>query len=178
MSAPDPMLMPANSVWRYPVSKGNPRNPYFASAEAERFAADGWGAMLVLDCGRAFDWIGWYLVAPLRLTRKDAPGLEQIPEARLYTSRVHRWDDAVKDYVNPARITGGPGTLSRTHMKRMELDCLGEWPIDRNRIPDYLKEFIVHAVVSDTSICSRLNVTLSEGNGPEAAEWLIQSPSG
>lgn len=172
LKAPEPLLMQANTAWRFPANEGKPRNPYFATAEAAGFVADGWGGMLVLDTGRVFDWLAWYIVAPLHWGREGKPELEHVPEARLYTRRGYEWDETAQEYVMPTFIAGGAGTLTRTRSKRMELECMGEVRVGSKHIPDKLRDLVRSAAVNDICISARLSIDLCEPNSPKVAEWL------
>ena len=96
---PQELVMEVGDVMLYPTCFGENINPYFASKELERvtmkagsipwtsvpWKQDGWGAMVILDCGRAFDYLAWYRPARLAEARIDKPTLESLRGAMLWT---------------------------------------------------------------------------------------------
>jgi hypothetical protein len=64
---PQALLMEVGDVAVYPTFGGRCINPYFASRELDRLGTrepawkqDGWSAMVIVDRGRAFDFLSWY----------------------------------------------------------------------------------------------------------------------
>src|SRR5205085_3961132 len=60
---PQPLLMQTGDVIAYPTSAAHPANPYFPARRTFNGApwvSDGWGAAVIVDCGRAFDFLAWY----------------------------------------------------------------------------------------------------------------------
>ena len=62
LKKPQPYLMDVGDVLIYPTCEGNCINPYFASKERDRSwkGQDGWSAAVIVDRGRAFDFLVWY----------------------------------------------------------------------------------------------------------------------
>ncbi len=116
LKKPQEFLMETGDVYVYPTSRGRCINGYFPSKERIRgWKQDGWGVMLVVECGRTFDFLAWYrplvLASPLQY-KPEASGLRALSP----------W------YV---RI---PGTLSRLHKKRLELGKIANLPVDREKL--------------------------------------------
>jgi hypothetical protein len=150
LKEPQPLLMDRGDVLVYPTCGGKCLNPYFAAKDRNRrytrdgpmpWVQDGWAAAVILDCGRAFEFLSWY--RPLTLAT------------------------AVVDRPTPYSLRGdlfwrleGPGTCSPTHFKRMELEKIGNVPVDSEKIGAVFPGLRpgVSAAISDISIANRLNV--------------------
>ena len=76
LKKPQAFLMDVGDVVVYPTCGGKCVNPYFVSKELDRattptgWKQDGWSAFVVVDRGRAFDFLSWY--RPLTLTTATA----------------------------------------------------------------------------------------------------------
>ena len=165
LTAPQPLLLSPGSMWRYPTQRGQSRNPYFATAEAERFVADGWGALVVVRVGRAYGWLAWYVVIPLRVRRKAPPDLKHVLKARC--AAVRHWLEEGDVTV----VAGGPGTLTRAHFERLGLEHIGDVAIAEDALPAHLTEYAEHAAAADISISNQLN-TVERLKGPPLANLL------
>jgi hypothetical protein len=113
LKKPQPYLLQTGEVIAFPTARGSCINPYFPSKEAivGSWRQDGWGAAVIVECGRAFDFLAWYrlLRAPEATAAKpDLAALSGRPDWTLQR----------------------PGTLSRLHLQRMEIEPLGTVPID------------------------------------------------
>jgi hypothetical protein len=122
LKKPQVLLMELGDVLVYPTFGGRCINPYFASRELDRrgtmapaWKQDGWAAMVIVDRGRAFDFLAWY--RPLTISRAMAhkPMLEELRGEVLW--RLAR-----------------PGTCSLLHFKRMELERIGTVAIDNEKL--------------------------------------------
>lgn len=170
LSKPQPFLLEVGSVWMYPTSGGRPRNPYFMRPEDEGFDRDGWGAMIVLARGCAFGWLAWYAVAPISIDPMKKPGLLNAIDARYFA-----WSGslrpaeiaAIRKGEAPAPIDGGMGSLSATHLKRMQLERLGIVNIQpdwwRSRFPN--APWCTQIGASNISISNYLDLTLRAREG-------------
>jgi hypothetical protein len=106
----------------YPTCGGACINPYFVSKEQGRDGAgrigwkqDSWSAMIIVDRGRAFDFLVWY--RPLTIST----AMPQKP-----TFAALRFDVLWK--------LERAGTCTAVHFKRMELEKVGTLPIDKERL--------------------------------------------
>ena len=126
LKSPQPLLMPVGGTYIYPTCGGDCINPYFPSKEKQKFCRadgtvswewkqDGWGVMVTVDCGRAFDFLSWY--RPLLLARAvdEKPTMESL-----------RAESSWK--------LGRAGTCSKSHFTRMELEKIGELRVDRDKL--------------------------------------------
>jgi hypothetical protein len=128
---PQPLLMGIGDVMLYPTCFGENINPYFASKELDRvtkkegpipwtsvpWKQDGWGAMVILDRGRAFDYLAWYRPAPLAEARPQKPTLDSLRGGMLWRVDL-------------------PGTCSLNHFRKMELEKIGTLLIDPKKATD------------------------------------------
>jgi hypothetical protein len=149
LKKPQQLLMEAGDIIIYPTCAGRCINPYFASKELDKhyakagpvpWAQDGWAAAVIVDCGRAFEFLSWYRPLTLAQARNEKPTPESLRGDVLWRLEL-------------------PGTCSKTHFKKMELEKIGSFPLD----PDKFKNTFPglrsgqSAAVSDISIANRLN---------------------
>ena len=139
LKSPQPFLLEVGDMFVFPTSMGDGINPYFKSREADPgWRHDGWGAMIVAERGRAFEFFAWYrpLVTFATASKPDLAALT----------------------LRPNWILDRAGTLSRTHLRRMALEPVGNTPIDAvkfaERFPD--RPSGVSDAVGNISIANRL----------------------
>lgn len=100
------------------------------------FEADGWGALIILTTGRAFDWVPWCAYACLSVDPKTEPTLATALRARLL--------------INDSAALAVPRA---SHLKRIQARLLGSLALDPRKVkarvnmrPDGHKpEFAVYA---------------------------------
>jgi hypothetical protein len=146
---PQPLLMDVGDVLVYPTCDGTNINPYFPSKEQNvhyskngrvPWIQNGWGAMVILDCGRAFEFLPWYRAAVLAETRSEKPTAESLRGGMLWVLR-------------------SPGTCPASHFRRMELEKIAIFPIDRAKAQAVFPRRFgsgVSAAVQDISIANAL----------------------
>ena len=146
---PQPLLMDVGDVLVYPTCDGENINPYFPSKEQNihyskngpvPWIQNGWGAIVILECERAFDFLSWYRPAVLAETRSEKPTPESLRGGMLW-------------------VLGSPGTCSASHFKRMELEKIAIFPIDRAKAQAVFPRRLgsgVSAAVQDISIANSL----------------------
>ena len=107
LRAPQPLLMHTGDVLVYPTFRGRCRNPYFVDQNRDRMGtaappwqADSWAAMVIVDCGLAFDFLAWYRPLTLAHAVAEKPSFAELQEELLWK-------------------VGRPGTSSASHFKRM-----------------------------------------------------------
>ncbi|MFN0134638.1 MAG: hypothetical protein ACKVS9_00805 [Phycisphaerae bacterium] len=168
LKEPEPLLLAAGSVWAYPTMKRKARNPYFETPESEQFSADGWGALITLAVGRAFDWLAWYAVAPVALQAKTKPRMAEVRNSRFYLDQIaHREPSAAPP------ILGGVGTLSRTHIKRLGLESIGDAKLSSKKLlPHDIDSSGQTSAVNDISFSNYLDASQASADGPSVAEFL------
>jgi len=62
IGGPQPYVFERHGVYAYPTRRGEPINPYMSAKyyQANPWQPDGVGLILILDRGRAFDYLPWY----------------------------------------------------------------------------------------------------------------------
>jgi hypothetical protein len=161
LKKPQAFVMDIGDVFVYPTFGGRCRNAYFASKESDRMGTampawkqDGWSAMLLVDRGRAFDFLAWYV--PLTVTRATAhkPMLDELRRGELL------WRLA------------NPGTCSPVHFKRMEFEKIGALPVDDEKLRRTFPGMRpgTRAAISDISLCNGLSIA------PHTPEILMPKP--
>jgi hypothetical protein len=112
LKRPQPFLMEVGDCLVYPTSGKDCINSYYASKDKiPGWKHDGWGAIVVVDRGRAFDFLTWYTPVMISAPAPEKPAFAML---RSITSWVLR----------------RPGTCSPVHFKRLELERIGSVPID------------------------------------------------
>jgi hypothetical protein len=81
---PPDFCMEVGDVLAFPTERGFACSPWRLPDKGP-FVADGWGAMVVLARGRAFDWLPWCALASLAVDPARRPTLEDAREAPLIT---------------------------------------------------------------------------------------------
>lgn len=143
MKKPLPYLMEVGDCYIFPTAEGESWNPYVGTIEemAKRtdWKQDGWGIMLVVDRGKAFDYLPWY--RPLVMT----PTLIKKPTTNDIFS-ILKWE------------LKNPGTLTSSHFKRLKFEKLINLPIDIDKwkliFPKRVSGF--SAAIQDISIGNSL----------------------
>lgn len=149
LKKPQPLLMAVGDVIVYPTCEGKCLNPYYASKELNRrytkdgpvpWVQDGWGATAIVDCGRAFEFLSWYRTLTLSRARNEKPALDSLCGDVLWRLEL-------------------PGTCSPTHFKKMELEKIGNLPLDPGKIKKFFPGLRpgISAAISNISIANRLS---------------------
>ncbi len=138
-------------LYTYPVAGTRPINPYFGDrtkqprrrpdgSVLDAWPQDGWGAALIVDRGRAFEYLAWYRALVI-----TAP-LEAMPTLSSVTASTAAW-----------RL-GSPGTCSAVHSRRIELGRLGRIRLDPVRARARLGTMKpgIYQAVHDISIVGQL----------------------
>lgn len=143
LKKPQPLLMNVGDVVVYPTARGNPINPYFPSAERMRpeWIQDGWGAAVIVEAGREFDFLAWY--RPLTI-------------ANAMSAKVV-FEDVLANEVWVMRL---PGTCSASHFRKMRIEKIGAVTIDGKKLDRCFpkRQTGRSAAVNDISIANRLRV--------------------
>lgn len=162
LKQPQAFLMELGDALVYPTCGGRCVNPYFASKEQDRattrmgWKQDGWSAFVVVDRGRAFDFLSWYRPLTVATATVQKPTL-----TRLRGEVPWKLERA--------------GTCSPAHFKRMELESIGTLPIDQDK---WRRWFPVmppgtFEAIDDVSLANALNV----GPSIPAVRWGSPHPT-
>jgi len=153
LKKPQPLLMDIGDLFAYPTFGGRCINPYFASKEDYKcwttngpaaWKQDGWSAMVIVDCGRAFDFLSWYRPLTISAATAQKPTLAALHGEVLW------------------RLARG-GTCSAVHFKRLELEKLGTLAVDAEKLSRLFPGMkpSAYAAVGNISIANALNVAPS-----------------
>jgi hypothetical protein len=157
-----PLLMEIGDVFAYPTFDGRCINPYFAFKEKYKcrtkdgltaWKQDGWSAMVIVDCGRAFDFLSWYRPLTISAATGQKPTLAALRGEVLW------------------RLARG-GACSAVHFKRLELEKLGTLTIDVEKLSRLFPGMkpATYAAVGNISIANALNVA------PSVPEVIMPKP--
>src|SRR5205823_5388512 len=150
-------------VMVYPTCGGKCISPYFASKELNRqygpagptpWSQDGWAAMVIIDRGRAFDFLSWYRGVTTAEATHEKPSLDSLRANVLWR-------------------LGSPGTCSANHFRKLELEKIGALPVD----PELVKHVFpglkpgISAAVSDISISNSMSAA------PHMSRLVIPKPT-
>jgi hypothetical protein len=149
LKKPQPLLMSLGDVIVFPIDKkGGSINPYFSTKQLEqsprlKFEKSGWGAAVIIACGRAFDFISYY--TPIVITK------------HFNAIRKPTFDLIEKHEGWRLNISG---TCSKNHFRRMQLEIIGKVTIDEIKLRRSFHRIDngVSAAVNDISLANRLKV--------------------
>jgi len=143
LQQPQPFLWEPGEVLVFPTSRGECINPYFRNKSliTGGWSHDGWGAAIVVERGRAFDFLAWYRPLVASSVEQEKPVIDTIVARRHW--RLDR-----------------PGTASRLHIARMEIEGIGRLNVDPAKIHGRFAKLPtgVADAVNDVSIANRLRV--------------------
>ena len=143
LKKPQPLLMDVGDVFVYPTSNGKNINPYLASirtVDSRPWIPDGWGAAIILDCGRAFEFLSWYRPLTLAEARNEKPKLDWLRGNVVWRLEL-------------------PGTCSANHFRRLEFEKIGSLSFDPEKVAKLFPGLRpgISAAISDISIANRLH---------------------
>ena len=139
LKSPQPFLLAVGDMIVFPTSRGEVINPCFISRDAiPNWRHDGWGAFIIAERGHAFEFFAWYrpLVTFATASKPDLAALT----------------------LRPNWILQRAGTLSRTHLRRMAFEPVGNTPIAPVKFAELFPDRPsgVSDAVGDISIGNRL----------------------
>jgi hypothetical protein len=146
LKKPQDFLMDVGDVLVYPTSYGACINAYFSSTELAKqseegkWKPDGWAAAVIIDRGRAFDFLTWY--RPLVITR-----------AMIHKPTLMELRGDVPWKLESA------ATCPPLHWKKLHLERIGKFSIDESKLHRVFPGMKpgTFAAIDDISICNRLN---------------------
>ena len=144
LKKPQPYLMNVGDALSFPTCEGHCINPYFTSKDRDRSwkGQDGWSAAVIVDRGRAFEFLAWYRPLLATLAAHDKPTLAALQGER--TWKIER-----------------PGTCSASHFKKMDLEKIGAVANDRDKCVRAFGELSSgrSAAINDISIANSFRRT-------------------
>jgi hypothetical protein len=112
---PEPYILDIGDLFLYPTDKGRCINPYMSPREVQaNWQQDSWSATIIIDRGRALDYLSWYRALTLVDALKEKPSF--------ITVKSLRW------------ILRSPGTLSVNQLKRIKLTKIETVQISETKI--------------------------------------------
>jgi hypothetical protein len=154
LKKPQPYLFEVGDGYAFPTSGGDSINPYFASLQdTPSWRHDGWAVMVIIARGRAFDFFAWYRFLTLDAAVSEKPATIPTCDSQLWVLRQ-------------------PGTVTPLHVKRLQLERLGSFPVDSEKVQkafQHMRPGIVQAV-NDISICGGMEV------GPKLPARFLAPP--
>ena len=160
LKKPQALVMEVGDVFAYPTCGGRCRNAYTASTDRDRqgpagtpWKSDGWAALVIVDRGRAFDFLSWYWPLTIAAAMDHKPTFEELLGDVLWR-------------------LASPGTCSTVHFKRLELQKIATVALDRAKVQHAFRDMkpAVFAAVHDISICNGVDV------GPYVPVALMPRP--
>ena len=148
IKVPQPLLMQTGDVLVYPTFGGRCRNPYAVNQDKDRMGSaclpwqiDSWAAMVIIDSGRAFDFLAWYRPVVVARAMLEKPNMATLKEDLTW------------------RLTRA-GTSTPSHFKRMGIEKIGSIAIDREKLKACFGELPpgTSGAVGNISIANRMNV--------------------
>ena len=144
LKAPQKLLLEPGEVLAYPVCKGEPINPYAVGkpyAWVKAWQQDGWGAMVVAECGQLFEFLAWYRPLVIWEEVENEPTLTDLQAPRVWHLR-------------------NPGTLTARHVAGLQLKPLGRVAVDATKLGQAFPHLLspLSCAVSDISLANSLDV--------------------
>jgi hypothetical protein len=149
LKKPQSLLMSIGDVIVYPIdAKGMCLNPYFTNRILEqnpslKFIPTGWGAAVIIGCGRVFDFLSYYipLVITKRIDSDQKPTLEIIENAEGWKLQIS-------------------GTCTKNQFIRVQLEIIGQVKIDERKFASYypIIDNGVFGAVNNITISNRLHI--------------------
>jgi hypothetical protein len=159
LKKPQPYLMEVGDVLTYPTAKGENINPYYSKKAWERLQTsprpwiqDGWGALTIIDRGRAFEFLTWYRPLVLVDSMTDRCDFDSLLGPILWRLDI-------------------PGTCSASHFQKLKLEKVGSVSISPIKVQQLFGELRPgrSAAISDISIANRMSA------GPNFHKvWLLK----
>ena len=158
LKAPQKLLLEVGEALTYPVCRKNgscePINPYAVGKEwawVKAWKRDGWGAFVVAERGRLFDYLAWYRPLVAWRALPTEPTLADLAAPRAWGLRQS-------------------GTLTARHAANLQLKSVGRIDVDPTRLEYFFPDRGVPfgSVVSDISISNAMTCHAQE---PEGAFW-------
>jgi len=143
LKKPQSFVMDAGDVFIYPTSKGHCINSYFPTKERiiPKWTQDGWSAAVIVETGRAFDFLTWYRPLTVESAFTSTPGIQELRAASPWLLR-------------------SPGTCSPIHFKRLELKKLASLHVDAAKLNARFPNLRpgTSKAINDVSIANELSV--------------------
>lgn len=129
-----PMVVAPGEVWAFPTQRGLSMNAWSGKEAIGQwggpFEADGWGALLILDTGRAYDWFPWCTYAPIAIQSPEMPTLEAVRDASTAGAEYTRGVPRAHQFKR-----AGAKLLGRLPLDEQKARAL---PVSEHKPPEYV----------------------------------------
>lgn len=129
---PPPLVLAEGQIHAFPTMSGSAWHPYRLDT-AGPFVPDGWGALVVLATGRAFEWLPWVAITSLTVKGDVRPSLVDALDGRL----IH----------HPQTAGAGRFIPKPAHAKGLGLELLGTVDLDPARVAPHLSARSIEAAI-------------------------------
>lgn len=148
-------IIEVGDVFVYPTAGGRCINSYASSKDKipGGWVQDGWGAVIIVERGRAFEFLTWYRPLTIAQARTTKPLFARLEEEPLWVLRR-------------------PGTCTPVHFRRLELEKIGEVKIDPDKLANSFPSLPpgTREATDDISLTNSLNI------GPHVPADLMPPP--
>jgi hypothetical protein len=133
------MVVSTGEIHAFPTMNGYAWTPWRLDEQGP-FTPDGWGALVVLATGRAFDWLPWVAVASLTVEPDRKPTLQDALRARLI---FHSQTAGAGRYIPKP-----------SHARNMGLELVVRTVLDEQLVEPHLSKWgVAWAIEHDWPIC-------------------------
>jgi hypothetical protein len=143
IDTPQPYVFEIGGVYAFPLNEGKPINPYMSPKQLSRssWSPNGFGLILVIGRGRAFDYFAWYQA----VTAHEV--LPSPPDTSHLVSEV-RWAPPIY------------GTCSAAHFRKIEFKQVGLFPILQTRVDHFFPHLAPGTpyAIADISIANGMKI--------------------
>jgi hypothetical protein len=134
-SRPPPICVAAGDVIVHPSMEGESMNPHSGREDIRPFGGpfipDGWGAIVILETGRAYDWFPWCSYQSLALWTESPPDLDEVRAGRLTSLSARR---AVPNPRQLRRV--GARIIGRLALSRSRVSAIPVLHVDKPVSPE------------------------------------------
>ena len=116
---PPECVVQAGEVYAFPTWSGRAVNAWVLDKPSVDIPPDGWGALLILECGRVFDWLPWCAVASLTVDPARPVDMNAVLQSKLL---LHLQTKGAALCVP-----------KKSHVQRMQMLRMGELRLDSQR---------------------------------------------
>jgi hypothetical protein len=158
------MVVEPGDVFTYPTMGGVPMNPWSGrdpiKPHGGAFVPDGWGALIVLATGRAYDWFPWCTYSGVSPWQNERWTLEDVRRSRLTMPFVYRGVPRSRHLKRIGALHIGRLALAVAAVDGLPIDKAAQSP-----------EYVVYAGWSPTGYCNRT----PEGEGVKVTDFLTET---
>ena len=130
---PPPLVLATGEVYAFQTMRDVAWHPYWLPKVYGAFEPDGWGALVVLATGRAFDWLPWVALASLTVKGHRKPTLEEALGARLI--------------FHSQTMGAGRFIPKPSHARALAWELLGRAELDARRVKPHLSQWSISKAI-------------------------------